>query len=95
MTEYSTAETLSENNIVIQIKNIKETALFKGINNVSLSFIPLDSSARVEIEISYFNNTLGQNDNVYFTIYDSKCRECINKETSILSVRTFSIKYLF
>lgn len=87
LTEYTEAETLSENNIAIQIGRIEETVLFQNIYNLlPTSFQALQSMTRVEISISYFNSTLDQGEKVYFTMYDSLCRECISKETDILAV---------
>lgn len=93
ITEYTECETVSENNIIITLGKIQETALFQNIFGLPTSYDALQSDVQVEISISYFNNSLDQGQYVYFRLYDSKCRECINKETAIRVVKIIYLKY--
>lgn len=86
VTEYTLAETISDNNIIIRLSQIDQTALYQNIYGLETNFKALQANTRVEVSVSYFNTSFEDASKGYFTMYDSKCRLCINKETNIREV---------
>lgn len=86
LTNITKVKTISENNIEIDINEIKDTALYENIHGLKTSFIAKESAARVEIWISYNENNFN-GEPVNFNVYDSKCRTCQKDLTTIKNVR--------
>ena len=79
-------KTISENNIEIDINEIKDTALYENIHGLKTNFVARDSAAKVEIWISY-DETNFNSEPVNFNVYDSKCRTCQKDLTTIKNVK--------
>lgn len=85
LTNITKVKTISENNIEIDINEIKDTALYENIHGLETNFVARDSAAKVEIWISYDENNFN-GEPVNFNVYDSKCRTCQNDLTTIKNV---------
>jgi hypothetical protein len=85
LTNITKVKTISENNIEIDINEIKDTALYENLHGLETKFIARDSAAKVEILISYDENNFN-GEPVNFNVYDSKCRTCQNDLTTIKNV---------
>ena len=89
---YTTATTFSESNVLVRIDNLDQLSLYKYINDLPTDFLLKESSAVVNIYLSYKNSTFVKQKS--FKLYDSKCRTCRSntQATSLISVNKISIK---
>lgn len=81
--EFVEALILSQNNLFVKIGKINELILFKYINNLPSDFILDESTAIVNIYLSYKESVFEKKQS--FKLYDSKCRNC-NKNNQITSL---------
>ncbi|RNA04051.1 von Willebrand factor D and EGF domain-containing, partial [Brachionus plicatilis] len=72
LTETSVADTITDNNILIELFSINSLNLYKNIHSIEADFVSRESLAYIRIYISYSNESFVQWANV--TLYDSKCR---------------------
>lgn len=84
--KYTTAERLTIQELKINVDGLHELALFAGINNLESDFIAAESTATINIYISYLNSSFSLYSSI--TLYDSACRECSQDgATELLPVR--------
>lgn len=69
---------------------MEELTLFKNIRNEPSSFVSFESKADVRIWLSYTNSSFVKSQD--FVLYDSKCRKCDKKITTLLPVSIQKLK---
>ncbi len=75
-------------NIRLQLNKVNTLVLYKNVKGQAVDRVLSQSSTTAWITISYFNDTFNDSSRVSFELYDSKCRNCSEGLTTLISVNS-------
>ena len=83
LSEYSEAEVVNEKNLVFKLQSLEHLTLYKNIHDIPTDVSLRQSSTEVRIYVSY-HPTKFSDQWVSLSLYDGKCRDCRDGESSFL-----------